>query len=852
MLRSFDSLALRQLRTRPLRSILTAFGIVLGVAMVYGVLLLVGTIRHTFDDLITSAMGRADLVITPKAGMLPESTAKRARDTPGVAAAGAMVGAAFTRLDSRGEPVKGASGRLFVAGYDPDEMAPYDFRMVSGRSVRTGREVILERNWARDRGLSVGEALDVGTPSGPARVRVVGIFRFSSGLSFGGQGFAAMPLGEARRLGQMPSGWGQISIAVADRDQVGAVRRRLAAEMGSGVRVQTPEAFGDQIKQQLSALNVVLYFFSGVALFVGGFLILNSFNMTVLQRIREIGTLRTLGATRRMVGRTILVEALGLSVVGIVLGLGLGIGMAAGLIALMRGLDVPIGSLQVGAGPAIIAALTGVLVTTAGALWPARRAARVPPIQAVLGGAAVRQRPSLRRGVIGLVLFVPGLLLGGSLWFGNTGSNAAAFGAVALTMTMFVGMAMAAPFVIMPLVRVLGIPFKRLLPAGGRLAVDAVRSNPARTAATAAALTIGLSVVIVNSAMSASWLGTIRDQIDRNFARDFTVQAEGWTLEQGGGPGVPKTLERRIAAMPEVGAVSPVRSLMMELPGTSSSQQGLAIAYDPTTYGELDTTPVKGVSRARALRDVSRGGILAGPQYAKAAHLKAGDHVTLNGAEGRRRARVAGVLQEIGEFAGYTMQMSIGTMHAVYGVTTDAQLAVKARSDAGRAVLERRLDGLTRREYPNLELQSAADKKDEVDAQISRQFNFFNAIVAIAVIVSVLGVVNTLAMSVLERTRELGVLRALGASRWQVRRTMLDESLLITVAGALAGLALGALIAFFWVASLDNLLPGMSFRFPTGTAVMVAIASVVLGTLAAILPARRAARLKVIEALQYE
>ena len=848
MLRSFDGLAVRQLRTRPLRALLTAFGVVLGVGMVCGVLLLVATIRHTFNDVIDSAYGHADLVVTAKAGALADDALDRVRATEGVRDAGGMVGAVFTRLDARDRTIEGVAGRILVAGYDRDAFPPFDFELVDGRWEAGAKEIVVDRGWARDRGLSVGDVLTVGAPAGRAELRVVGLFTFGGGLSFGGQGMGAMDEPDARRLMEQPSGWFQISVAASERGDTGALARRLSTTLGAGVDVDTPAGWGEQAMAQLEALNVVLYFFSAVALFVGGFLILNSFNMTVLQRTRELGMLRTLGASRRMVLRTVLIEALAVGAAGTVAGLGLGLGLAAGLIALMRGLDIPIGDLQVIPSAMIVAALMGMLVTIGAALWPARRAAHIPPIEAVLGGGRSRPEPSRRRALIGVVLFVPGAVLGGRLWFGPA---AGAIAGMALTMAMFVGMALAAPYFIMPIVRALAVPFRRVAPANGRLAVDAVRSNPLRTAATAAALTIGLSVVVVNSAMSASFLGTVREQVDASFARDFTVQAAGESLETGGGAGVPAALWQRISDMPETRAVTPLRSLVMKLPG-AGAQTGLVIAYDPATYALMDTSPIDGTSRAEALRELDRDGVLIGRGYARAAGLERGDTIMLTGAAGTQRARVAGVLATVGDFAGMTMQMSLGTMRRVYNWTTDAQLAVKARDESARRRLESALATLLRAEHPNLELQSAGDRKEQIETQITRQFNLFNAIVAIAVIVSLLGVINTLAMSVVERTREIGVLRALGASRWQVRRTMLDESLLITGAGALAGLALGLLIAWAWVLGLDGTLPGITFHVPWGTTLLVAGAAVVLGTLAAVLPARRAARLNVLNALKYE
>jgi putative ABC transport system permease protein len=663
-----------------------------------------------------------------------------------------------------------------------------------------------------------------------------------------------MPIAPARRLTGIPHGYMQISVAVDDKRHVEAVRAKLAAALGQGAQVKTPAGFGDEVKQQLDALNVLLSFFAGIALFVGGFLILNAFNMTVLQRMREIGTLRTLGASRRLVTRTILLEAAMIGSAGSLLGLGLGIALAGGLIALMRGMGMPVGTLYVTAGPAIAAVALGLVVTTIGAAWPARRAGRVAPIRAVLGTRGVRRAPRRTRLAVGALLFLPGLMFGGRFWGGNgEGSALSGVAGIALTMSMFAGMAMLAPFVILPAVRALAWPLRRVFPAGGRLAADALLANPLRTAATAAALTIGLSVVVVNASLSASFMGTVSDQIEQSFARDFTVQAAGQTLETGGGPGVPRALAARIAAMPETRAVTPIRVLFMDLPGIERGQkQGMAVAYDPTVYGLMDATQLDGASRADALAGVARGGAIIGPQYARLAGLHVGDRIHLRGPGGSAEAPVVGVIHSLagGEFN--EMQISLDVMRRIYGVTNDAQVAVRARSDAVSPRLGRRIESLLARDYPGLELASMADRKAEIEDEISATFNMFNAIVAIAVIVSLLGVVNTLAMSVIERTREIGVLRALGSSRWQIRRTMVAESLLITIAGALTGVAAGLAIAIAWLPGFAQTMPGLSFHFPGGTTFAVAITAVVLGTLAAVVPARRAARLKVIQALAYE
>jgi putative ABC transport system permease protein len=424
---------------------------------------------------------------------------------------------------------------------------------------------------------------------------------------------------------------------------------------------------------------------------------------------------------------------------------------------------------------------------------------------------------------------------------------------MAMTMAMFAGMAIAAPFIILPVIRGLALPLRRILPTGGRLAADSLLSNPLRTAATAVALTIGLSVVVVNSSMSASFVGTIEDQVDRAFARDFTVQAEGFTLEQGGGPGVPRSAEAAIAAMPETGTVAPIRAMTLDLPEVKSgAEQGIAIGVDPDRQPQVDGTEFQGISQTAGYAGLKRGGVLIGRPYAVKAGIERGNTLSLTGPAGRRPAEVVGIIDAIGPMGGMEMRLSLDTMKQVYGDYQPAELAVEARNPEVRPELEAKIRALLDREYPNLEMQSAADAKQEVSDEINRTFNMFNAIVIIAIVVSLLGVINTLAMSVIERTREIGVLRALGASRWQVRSTMLDESLMITIAGAVVGIAAGTLIGVAWMRGLDDVLPGMSFHFPGPVAFAVAVAAVALGVFAAVLPARRAARLKVIEALTYE
>jgi putative ABC transport system permease protein len=855
-LSSLTRLSVRSLRARPLRALLTAGAIVLGVGMVFGVLSLVGTIHSTFSSLYDSIYGRTDIVVTgdQSIGSLPEPTIHKVRAVRGVDAASGSVYSVFRTVDASGAVQRGQMDQVFVTGVDYSEPDMTDAELVAGRDPVAGRgEIELPADWARTHDVGLGDRVTFSTPTGLVKLRVAGIFEFKGGLDFGGYGLAAMPLADARTVMDKPGLYDEIDVTVDRGADVAAVRRDLAAALGRGVEVATPETKSEEAQKQIAALDVVLYFFSGIALFVGAFLILNSFNMTVLQRMREIGTLRALGATDRRVARTILVEALLLGLAGSVVGLVLGAGLAVVLIEAMKSFGMPVSSVELSVGAAVAAVLTGLVATLAGAAWPALRAGRISPIRALVGTPPPRRALTRRRALIGLALFVPGMVIGGKFWFGTSSTSPwVGIGAATATMVMLLGMVRLAPFVVLPLVRLLARPLRRVMPAEGRLAADAAQANPGRTAATAATLLVALSVVVVNATVASSFVGSVQSELDARLSRDLTVQPIGY-MEYGGGPqtSLSTGLRRQIAAMPEAAAVARRRSTYIpKLPGGDT--QGMIVGYDPQEYRRVDPIAYEGAPVAQVLSGLALGGIVPAKSYADAQGLEVGDRVRLTGPSGTRVARVVGIADTL-EAGGQSVHMSLGTLASVYGVRTDSQLLVKARSPEQRGALTRRVQALLTREHPGLEALSNEEIKRSTTDAINQQFAFFNAIVGIAVLVGILGIVNTLTMSVLERTREIGVLRALGASRWRVRRTMADESLLVSLAGTFAGILGGLAIGIVWVLGMrSSTFPGMTMHLPVGMLLSLAVLGVVIGVVAAILPARRAARLDPLAALRYE
>lgn len=865
-----------------MRAVLTAAGIVLGVAMILGVLLLSATIQRTFSDLFDSVYGRADLVVSgsQSSGTLRAETLNEVRRTEGVEEAVGNVQARFNLIEPTdreqaapqpapdvppgavppGEgkpPAAEVTGEpLNVVGQSSEAADFADTETVAGRNPARGREIELQQSWAEANKIEVGDRIRLATPSGTSRLDVVGLFAFTTGLDFGGEGFATMPLSAARKLMDKPRGYDEIQLTAGGGEEtIAEVRQRLERGLERGAKVNTPDQKADEIESQLQAFNVILYFFAAMALFVGGFLIFNAFNMTVLQRIREIGMLRTLGATRAMIVRSVLTEAALLGLAGTVIGIGLGIALATGLIAITRDVaNVPVGELRFVWWALAAAVVTGVGTSVVGALWPARRAGRTSPIRAVLGTEGLRSRPRPRRAVVGVVLIVIGL--GGAFWLGAADETTPLVAAAGMfgTIAIFFGIAMASPFVISPMVRVLSWPLRRLFGVEGRLAADAARSDPGRTAATATGLMIGLALVVAVNSIGASFLSSIEEEFDRSFARDLTVQPRGFSPGSGPQQTIDRDLRGKLAKIEEAAVVARERFLFVpNLPGPKGKRNsdGLLFAFDPEQYEPVDQTDVTGASREQAFERLERGQVTIGQGHADETGLEVGDRIELDGPSGSRRTRVAGIVETV-VFGGQTIGMSLETLRDVWGVSSDSELALKATSEDARPTLERKVERIVDRDYPNLTVLSNEELKADVEQQVSQQFAIFYAIVAVAVFASLFGIVNTLSMSVIERTREIGVLRALGASRWQVRRQVADESLVIGLIGALLGIVVGAGLGWALLTGLAAGIPGVVYKPPISTMAFVALASMVLGLIASVLPARRAARLDVIRALSYE
>ena len=659
---------------------------------------------------------------------------------------------------------------------------------------------MVEQNWASDRGYDVGDRVPRGRPDGPHRAadrrdlqaheqpqrrRARAMRR----CRCRGRAAAVRP---APRAGCRSRSWRRTAATSA------ALKRQVKQRARHGrATCRRPARSRTQISKQLAGLNIVLYFFSGVALFVGGFLILNSFNMTVLQRMRELGMLRTLGASRRMATQLRPRSRRSmLGIVGTVLGLGLGLLLASGLIALMRGMGVPVGTLHVSAGAGDHGRLHR------DRRHPARRLLAGAPRRAHLAhprGARRRRRCAAaapkRRLAIGLALFVPGVWFGGSFWFGGESETGglAAYGGILLTMAMFAGMAAAAPFIIMPVIRVLAVPFRRLPPdrraARGRLAPlePASHRGHRRRAHDRALRRRGQQLDV--GELRRHHPGSDRQGLRARLHRP----GPGLHARAGRRPGRAALRRRgRSRRCPEAGTVAPhAGRCSSTCPRVKSgSKLGLATGVDPLKQPKVDRTEFQGVSRSEAyaghrrraaccsasqLRQARAPRSAATPSTSSAPRRAA----TRNGRRRHRRGRSDGrdgdadvARRRCARCTATTRPPSSPWWRGVPAAPAlESKIGAAPRPQLPEprdAVHGRREEAGRRRDQPHVQ-------HVQRDRRSSRSSSACSASI------------NTLAMSVIERTREIGVLRALGATRWQIRRTMLDESLMITIAGALVG-----------------------------------------------------------------
>ncbi|MFG2133426.1 ABC transporter permease [Streptomyces sp. NPDC048751] len=842
------------------RLVLSALAVVLSVAFVAGSLIFSDTVTRTFDRLFASTS--ADVTVEPRQDLkssvptgavqtLPASLAGRLARVDGVAAAHPDVGVQnITVVDSQNKSVGPTTGAPTIAtDWNPTDRSPVS--LTSGHAPRGAGEALLDADTADKKHLGIGDTLTVLAQPGTFKVEIVGIATFRT-TNPG----AALVFLDPKTAGKQLLGSAQRATSISVDAARGVTDTELkghvdaALDGGGPYDVKTADEQAKSAAEDLGGfLDVIKYVmlgFAGIAVLVGVFLIVNTFSMLIAQRTRELGLLRALGADRRQVRRSVLTEAVLLGLVGSTLGLAAGIGLAAGLIELMGvfGMNLNAAEMVIGWVTPVSAYAVGVGVTFVAAYLPARRAAGVSPM-AALSDAEVAGvgRPLKVRAVVGAVVGAAGVAaLAGCAAASKTASAASLLGlGVVLTLIATV---VAGPLLVRPVIRVLGAGFPALFGSVGRMSQRNALRNPRRTGATAAALMVGLALVGGMSVASASMSRSFDQQIDKTLGADFVIQNANFT---------PFSQEVTDAVRDTDGVGLVVRQrfapLAVRLPD-GKRVETTASGYDDQVDDVAHVTYAEGDSAA-ALAD---GAIGMDVDFARDHGVRLGSVLPVEFPGDRRTELKVGALTDQDSAGGFGMQgglfLGLSTVEKYIPGGQDSALYVNAapgtNADRLRPRLERTLDP-----YPQVQVRDQADYKKLVHDQIAVLLYLVYALLGLAIVIAVLGVVNTLALSVVERTREIGLLRAIGLARRQLRRMIRLESVVIAVFGAVLGLALGLV----WGVCTQQVLAlqGMkALAVPWGTIVAVVIGSAVVGVVAALLPALRASRMNVLAAIAHE
>ncbi|WKK21492.1 ABC transporter permease [Streptomyces olivoreticuli] len=835
------------------RMALSAIAVLLSVAFVCGTLVFTDTMNATFDKLFASTA--SDVSVAPKKNddaqqtgkpqTLPASLLARLGKVDGVAKVEPHATSQQITVADRDNESIGPSSGAPTVGTNWDESQKKSVEITSGHEPRGAAETVLDSDTADKHGVKTGDTLRVIAAPGDFTVKVVGIATYKSTNPGAAVLYFDTATAQARLLGSTTeySGYGLTAASGVSDEQL---KERVTAAVGTGYTVHTAAETKEENKKDIgSVLDVMKYAllgFAGIAVLVGIFLIVNTFSMLVAQRTREIGLMRAIGSSRRQILRSVLVEALLLGVVGSVLGIGGGIALAVGLMKLMgsMGMKLDMGELTVNATTPVVGLVLGVIVTVLAAFLPARRAGKISPM------SALRDAGTPADGKAGKVRAAVGLLLtglGALALAGAAGADKATAGggliALGIPLTL-IGFVVVGPLLAGLVVRVISVVVLRIFGPVGRLAERNALRNPRRTGATASALMIGLALVAALSVVGSSMVASATDQLDKSVGADFIIQ------DQGDNPITPATEKAVMSAghidhfTRYVGVIAKVTT-----PDGKTATQRLN-ATDPTYPQDLRSETVQG-----RLKDAYAKDAMSVPEgYAKDHGIKVGDRLTVVMTDGRpAKLKVNAITSDDTSIDKGAMYLDIATAKSYLPAD---------RMPLTGMILAKAADGQTKeaaaslkaavKDYPQIKVRDQSDYKKLIKDQVGQLLNMIYGLLALAIIVAVLGVVNTLALSVVERTREIGLMRAIGLSRRQMRRMIRLESVVIALFGALLGLGLG--MAWGMVAQKLLALEGLGvLDIPWPTIGTVFIGSAVVGLLAALVPAFRAGRMNVLNAI---
>jgi putative ABC transport system permease protein len=844
----------KSLLARKVRLLLTALAIVLGVGFTAGTFVLTDTALASFDDLFGQAYSNIDVVVqahqafNPTQGggagggggqelnPVPESVLPKVEDVPGVRYAEGSVQSFAQIIDpATGDVIQSGGAPTIGSSWSPNLSA---FTIDAGAAPAGPHQVVIDAGTAADHDLKVGQQVRVVTDTGTAEYSISGVARFGSSDSLLGASFAIFDLPMAQRLFDREGVYDFIYVQGDGSLDPGELAARVAGVLPSGYEAVTGATAAsqqqDQVNEGLGFLRTGLLVFGFVALFVGAFIIFNTFNIVVTQRSRELALFRALGARRRQVMTSVLIEAGVVGLVASIVGVLAGIVLAVGLKALVAaiGLKLPATALVVAPRTIIVSLILGTTITVAAAISPARRAARAAPIEALREAAAPSSRIA-RRVIVGTLITLGGIGALAAGLFGGV-SNAGVVVGLGAALT-FVGVAMLSPLVARPISSTLGRPFRRRI--SGKLGGENANRNPRRTASTAAALMIGLGLVAFVAVFAASLKSSVTAVLDQTIRSDLMLTASQFS------PFSPQ-LARDLSSDPSFSAVS---SLRQGAEAKVQSSTTFPVGIDPSTIDnvaniEMDAGSVAALSEPNS--------VVVSRTEADSKHFAVGKTVPMEFARtGMQELTVVGIFEPNALLNDYAV--SLDTYDANVAQQLDSVVFLKYAPGVDQAAAREHVEALVARDYPSVDVNDQEQTKQQYIQQVDQLFAIVYVLLILSVLISAFGIVNTLGLSIYERIRELGLLRAVGMSRRQVKRMIRVEAVIIAVLGALLGLVVGILFGWAMQQALSDV--GIDrLAIPVGQLVFMLIVAALIGVLAAIFPARRAAKLNVLQAISYE
>jgi putative ABC transport system permease protein len=844
-------IAVRGLLARKLRLALTALAVALGVTLIAGTYIFTDTITKSFDTIFTQSNKGTDIALSPKTDLagdsnpppIPGDVLKRVQAVDGVAVAEGSVfsqGGSFRKVD--GSKLKG-QGFNAIAGVHGVQRFE-SFAPTSGHLPRTADEVAIPKSSADKNHFKVGDKLQIADAAPKKTYTISGVVTIAGVDSFGGGVIAVMTLPEAQRMSGHGNSYDEIAVGAKPGVALQDLKRRIAQVVPARIEVRTgQEQAAKQTKDIktgfLNFLRTALLAFAGISLFVGAFLIFNTFSITVAQRTREFALLRVLGAKRKQVLRSVLAEGLVIGVLGSAAGLGLGILVAAGLKALFKavGADLPSTGTVIGTRTIVVSLLVGTIVTLISTIAPAIRATRVPPLAALREGLDRSQKRSRWSTPLAVVLTAGGLALMALGLFGSLKSSQAlstmGLGAAAT----FLGVAFISPRLVGPIAGAVGAPFERTRGITGRIARENTVRHPGRTAVTAAALMIGVALVTFASVFAAGAKSTFREAVTNGSKAQAVVEStDGFSAFT---PEATKAVTR----VPGVRQVAAVRFGQ----GKIARQKKTVTGVDPQTFATLYHSGWKQGSDA-TVPGLGPGTVIVSKKYAEDHSVKVGQTLDVTTAKlPRVPLKVIGIFDDKGGLTG-DLTVSNAVLARDFGFAKDNFVFVGYDGSRPEAQVKASIDRLLNDRFPQAEAKTNAQFIDQQAGQVDQLLQLIYALLAMAIIVSLFGIVNTLVLSISERVRELGLLRAIGMSRRQVRRVIRYEAIITAQIGAVIGMVLGIVLSVL----VTRAIPDFKLAIPVGTLIMLLVAAAIAGVFAAIIPARRASRLNVLESLAYE